>query len=57
MGTYGSRFVARFSLNRRFLNEMVLYREWFCEVEPNHDNDNDRNEKIQKAKFISKTKL
>ena len=25
--------VACFSLNRRFFNEMVLYREWFCEVE------------------------
>ena len=25
--------VARFSSNRQFFNEMVLYREWVCEVE------------------------
>ena len=25
--------VTRFSSNRRFFNEMVLYREWVCEVE------------------------
>ena len=33
---------------------MVLYREWVCEVEPNHDKDNEGNEKIQKAKLMSK---
>ena len=46
--------VARFSSNRQFFNEMVLYREWVCEVEPNHDKDNEGNEKIQKAKVMSK---
>ena len=46
--------VTRFSSNRQFFNEMVLYREWVCEVEPNHDKDNQGNEKIQKAKLMSK---
>ena len=53
MGTCGSRFVARFSLNRRFFNEMVLYREWNVKLS-NHDKDNEGNEKIQKAKLMSK---
>ena len=53
MGTCGSRFVARFSLNRRFFNEMVLYREWNVMLS-NHDKDNEGNEKIQKAKLMSK---
>ena len=48
--------VARFSLNRRFFNEMVLYREWFCEVEQPRQGQRGKRENT-KSKINEQTKL
>ena len=48
--------VARFSSNRRFFNEMVLYREWFCEVEQPRQGQRGKRENT-KSKINEQTKL
>ena len=48
--------VANFSSNRQFFNEMVLYREWFCEVEQPRQGQRGKRENT-KSESNKQTKL
>ena len=48
--------VTRFSSNRQFFNEMVLYREWVCEVEQPRQGQRGKRENT-KRKINEQTKL